>query len=89
MNWSMLETKRATFFSVLCPTWTTEPSALPDWSITLYSFVSSMSLAFWFTTRTGSVKSVPPPCALGATPACCWTWRCTLAGSACGAACWG
>ena len=26
-----------------------------------YSLFSSMSLAFWFTTRTGSVNRVPPP----------------------------
>jgi hypothetical protein len=36
-------------------------------SNTLYWLLSSMSLAFWFTTRIGSVKIVPPPCA---TPDC-------------------
>ncbi|CAM5589712.1 hypothetical protein SALBM135S_00999 [Streptomyces alboniger] len=88
-NWSTLETKRATFFRVLWPTCTTVPSVLPDWSMTLYSLVSSMSLAFWFTTRTGSVKSVPPPaCAARATPACCCTWRCTFAGSVPTGAAW-
>src|SRR3546814_2689380 len=35
-----------------------------------YSLLTSMSLAFWFTTRTGSVKIVPPPTApVAATPA--------------------
>ena len=77
MYWSTLETKRRTFFSVLCPTWVTEPSWLPFWSMTLYSLVTSISLAFWFTTRTGSVNRVPPPAPPAVTPACCCTCRCT------------
>lgn len=56
----MLETKRSTLRSALWPTWTTEPTVAPCWSNTRYSFVTSISLAFWFTTRTGWSKSEPP-----------------------------
>jgi hypothetical protein len=34
-----------------------------------YSLLISMSFAFWFTTRTGSVKIVPPPGAAPVAPA--------------------
>ena len=40
---------------------TTLPICRPAWSKTAYSFVSSMSLVFWLTTRTDSVNSEPPP----------------------------
>ena len=47
-----------------------------------YSLLTSMSLAFWLTTRTGSVKSVPPPAkaAWPALPARC-TSCCTFSGA--------
>ncbi len=34
-----------------------------------YSLLTSISLAFWFTTSTGSVKIVPPPSGAPAAPA--------------------
>ncbi len=66
------------FLAMLWPTWRTAPSWRPCWSKMAYSLLTSMSLAFWFTTRIGSVKMVPPP---WATPPCTparWTSLTTL-----------
>jgi hypothetical protein len=79
-NWSSEVSRRAAFFSVLCPVCRTTPSWLPIASKTVYSFVSSISFVFWFTTRTGSVKRVPPPwnAPLAAARS---TWPCTRSSS--------
>ena len=60
-NWSRLETSRMAFFRLLCPTWTTAPICWPSPSKTAYSLVSSISLVFWVTTRTGCSYSDGPP----------------------------
>src|SRR5690606_33666577 len=51
----------------------TAANCWPCWLYTEYSLLTSMSLVFWLTTRTGSVYKVPPPCWVPATPACCCT----------------
>lgn len=63
---SRMEKFHACQFSALMdptdwPIWRTAPIWRPCWSYTAYSLVTSKTLAFWFTTRTGSVKMVPPP----------------------------
>ena len=57
MNWSAEVSTRMAFFALLCPTWRTAPIWLPCWSEMAYSLLTSMSLAFWFTTRIGSVNT--------------------------------
>src|SRR5262245_18157440 len=54
---------------MLWPTWRTAPIWRPSWSQMAYSLLISMTLAFWLTTRIGSVNKVPPPRWVGVTPA--------------------
>ena len=61
MNWSKLVSRRNAFFAALWPTWLTAAICWPLWLNTPYWLFSSISLAFWLTTRIGSVKIVPPP----------------------------
>ena len=62
-NWSTEDSMRSAFLAVDWPTWRTAPIWRPFWSWIAYSLMTSMSLAVWLTTSTGSVKIVPPPCA--------------------------
>ncbi len=66
-NWSIDDTNRRAFFAADWPTSTTAPICWPLPSATLYSLVSSMSLVFCCTTRTGCSSRIDRPC-------WCWTW---------------